>query len=71
MKEIKDDLTPMLKNLFKQVYRENPDDVTIISRNNLKFVPFLVSLNNNSKNFVLEIKMEFTQLESLIQWMNI
>lgn len=56
MKEIKDDLTPMLKNLFKQVYGENPDDVTIISRNNLKFVPFLVSLNNNSKNFVLENK---------------
>lgn len=40
MKEIKDDLTPMLKNLFKQAYGENPDDVTIISRNNLKFVPF-------------------------------
>lgn len=56
MKEIKDDLTPMLKNLFKQAYGENPDDVTIISRNNLKFVPFLVSLNNNSKNFVLENK---------------
>ena len=71
MKEIKDDLTPMLKNLFKQAYGENPDDVTIISRNNLKFVPFLVSLNNNSKNFVLENKDGVTLDTNFIESNNI
>lgn len=56
MSEVKGDLTPMIRNLFRKSYGEEADNVTIISRNNLKFVPFLVSLNDNSKSFALENK---------------
>lgn len=56
MSEVKNDLIPMLKNLFRKSYGETADSVTIISKNNLKFVPFLVSLDDNTKSFVLESK---------------
>ena len=48
----------MIINMFKSSYNTNltPNQVQISTTSNLNFVPFLVSLNSESNEFVLEQK---------------
>jgi hypothetical protein len=58
MNKITKDPIPMIINMFKSSYNTNlvPNQVQISTTSNLNFVPFLVSLNSESNDFVLEQK---------------
>ena len=58
MNKITKDPIPMIINMFKSSYNTNlaPNQVQISTTSNLNFVPFLVSLNSESNEFVLEQK---------------
>lgn len=58
MNKITKDPIPMIINMFKFSYNTNltPNQVQISTTSNLNFVPFLVSLNSESNEFVLEQK---------------
>ncbi len=58
MNKITKDPIPMIINMFKSSYNTNltPNQVQISTTSNLNFFPFLVSLNSESNEFVLEQK---------------
>jgi hypothetical protein len=58
MNKITKNPIPMIINMFKSSYNTNltPNQVQISTTSNLNFVPFLVSLNSESNEFVLEQK---------------